>query len=278
MYKPTARKEYINILTELIKEESPVLYLEDFLYYYNKGIGEYLNARYEKFELTQQITDDVRTWKHKYTATPTEVEELEVKIDNIKECRQVTLSKEIIITPPVGPPMAHKVNYTATKCDKGYRHLLNCVVEVKLLRPVSHCTQAALTTKKYKVTRSTSDRNAVLPENDYLKATFYRPYFSISGDSILIDVGDIDKKKAKISSITLEYLTQPDQVNLTEAEIEDPDDKSQDLGFSEDVAGEIRKRVMLLILERNRDPRMVSNQQVGKSVNDIGAISVGGKK
>jgi hypothetical protein len=37
-------------LTELVKEEAPTLYLEDYLYYFNKAISEYMKTRYEVFE------------------------------------------------------------------------------------------------------------------------------------------------------------------------------------------------------------------------------------
>jgi hypothetical protein len=54
----TARQAYIDILTELVKEEAPTLYLEDYLYYFNKAISEYMKTRYEVFETNQQLADD----------------------------------------------------------------------------------------------------------------------------------------------------------------------------------------------------------------------------
>jgi hypothetical protein len=59
----TARQAYIDILTELVKEEAPTLYLEDYLYYFNKAISEYMKTRYEVFETNQQLADDMRSWK-----------------------------------------------------------------------------------------------------------------------------------------------------------------------------------------------------------------------
>jgi hypothetical protein len=55
----TARQAYIDILTELVKEEAPTLYLEDYLYYFNKAISEYMKTRYEVFETNQQLADDI---------------------------------------------------------------------------------------------------------------------------------------------------------------------------------------------------------------------------
>jgi hypothetical protein len=34
--------------------------LEDFVYLFNKGIQQYINKKYQMFELTQQATDDLR--------------------------------------------------------------------------------------------------------------------------------------------------------------------------------------------------------------------------
>jgi hypothetical protein len=55
-------------LTELVKEEAPTLYLEDYLYYFNK-ISEYMKTRYEVFETNQQLADDMRSWKKSFQAS-----------------------------------------------------------------------------------------------------------------------------------------------------------------------------------------------------------------
>jgi hypothetical protein len=56
-------------LTELVKEEAPTLYLEDYLYYFNKAISEYMKTRYEVFETNQQLADDMRSWKKSFQAS-----------------------------------------------------------------------------------------------------------------------------------------------------------------------------------------------------------------
>jgi hypothetical protein len=238
MYR-TIRTVYLNILTELVKEESPVLYLEDFLYYYNKAISDYMKLRYEKFEMTQQLTDDMRVWKKIHNST-----ELEINIDDIGKAPDGT------ITAP-------------------YRHLLGCIIDVELLRPVIHCEQRPHTVKKYKGVRSTSDRNTGLVDNVYFEARFYRPYFDIVGNKIRIDVGDYDKKIIKISNIQIEYLRQPVAVNLTEEQVEnESEDTSQILEFPIDVEEEITKLALVNILERQGNQRLSTHMQVNKTVND----------
>ncbi|MCK5788539.1 MAG: hypothetical protein KAH32_06050, partial [Chlamydiia bacterium] len=153
-----------------------------------------------------------------------------------------------------------------------YRHLLGCTIAVELVRPVRCCTQKAgkNNIKKYKVTRSTSGRAAGMVDNVYLAPTFHRPYFDIKGNVLTVDVGEIDEKWIKIRTITIDYLRQPSQVTLSELDITAEEDNSQELEFPQDVAEEITKKAVTLILERNRDPRLAQNVSVNQTINDIG--------
>jgi len=232
----TAREAYIDILTELVKEEAPTLYLEDFLYYFNKGISEYLKLRYEKFEMTQQLTDDLRPWKKRHV-----VNSLIVPVDSI-----------------------------GTN-EESYRHLLNCIVKVILIRPNVRCDQKAgkENYKEYKATRMSSTIKASILNNDYLKPEFYRPYFDIIDNTIEVYIGDIDSKRVSADVVYIEYLKNPIQVNLTEAEVKADADTSQVLEFPTDIGEEITKVVLRLILERGSNPRLQSNVAVAQTVNDL---------
>jgi hypothetical protein len=101
----TARQAYIDILTELVKEEAPTLYL-DYLYYFNKAISEYMKTRYEVFETNQQLADDMRSWKKSFQASS-----LETPISSIYK----------------------SIPGTAVKIDE-YRHLLSCIIDVAISR------------------------------------------------------------------------------------------------------------------------------------------------
>ena len=244
MYNKTARQVYIEILTELNKEEAPTLYLEDYVYYYNKAISEYMKARYEMFEVNQQLSDDMRCWKKDFESSS-----LSIPIESI------------------GAEDGHS-----------YRHLVSCIVDIELTRPVPTCSQAVNTTKSYKVTRMSSGIKAGILNNDYLKPTFYRPYFEIINNNIVIDLGDINTKSIKISNIRVEYLKQPVYVDLTEDQVEvDIEDTSQVLEFTGDVGDEITKIALKLIMERGMNPRMQSNVAVNQSISDISTGLRGGK-
>lgn len=234
----TARQAYIDILTELVKEEAPTLYLEDYLYFYNKAISEYMKVRYELFEVNQQLTDDMRTWKALYTSTSGE---LEINLDTI------------------GNGEGHK-----------YRHLLNCIVSTTLKRPDVRClNQKANAETGYKATRMSSDVRAGIIGNEYLQAEYFRPYYSIAGSSLRIDIGASLPKSAKISTIEIEYLRNPVEVVLTEEQIDAEDDESQVLEFPKDVGEEILKVALKLILERSMNPRLQSNIAVNQSITDM---------
>ena len=56
----TIREVYEVCLTELNKVQAPSLLLDDFNYLINKAIQQYVNKRYRQFEVTQQLTDDLR--------------------------------------------------------------------------------------------------------------------------------------------------------------------------------------------------------------------------
>jgi len=236
MYTYTAREVYINILTELVKEESPILYLEDYLYFYNKAISEYMKTRYELFETNQQLADDMRSWKKQYSS-----DSLTVVIDNIGDDVN---------------PRFH------------YRHLLGCTIDVKTVRPNMRCEQSAGETKTYKVVRMSSDiKNGIL-NNEYLSAQFYRPYFEILDNEIKINVGNINTKSVIISNIVIEYLKQPKEVVLTDEMIDVEADTSEKLEFSKDVCDEITKIALKLILERGRDQRLQSHVAVNQAISD----------
>ena len=297
----TIKTVYLNILTELVKEESPTMYLEDFLYYYNKAISDYMKLRYEKFEMSQQLTDDMRVWKvrHKTDKLVTKISELgacdSADCPELIKCNsgcpsqcvfdEYTPSEECIKKCEGDPDLdctTKCMNDLRDKCvescmkkckesiKKPYRHLLGCILEVELKRPVLHCEQLPGTVKGYKATRSTSDRNTGLVDNVYFEPRFYRPYFDIVGDEITIYVGDIDESKIKISTITIEYLRQPVYVTLTEDEILAENDTSQVLEFPRDIEEEITKIMMANLLERGGSQRLSTNPTVTKTVNDIG--------
>lgn len=59
----TARQVFEGVLTELSKVKAPSLLLHEFNYYFNKAINQYINKRYNIYDINQQTTDDIRVLK-----------------------------------------------------------------------------------------------------------------------------------------------------------------------------------------------------------------------
>lgn len=59
----TARQVWEGMLTELSKVNAPSMLLEDFNYFFNKAINQYINKRYNIYDINQQTTDDLRVLK-----------------------------------------------------------------------------------------------------------------------------------------------------------------------------------------------------------------------
>jgi len=243
MYK-TIRQVYIDILVELVREEAPTLYIEDFLYYYNKAINEYMKKRYELFEMTQQLTDDLRFWKKVHRDT-----RFTIPIDE------------------VGSSEGYQ-----------YRHLLNCIVEVSVTYPDAECvSHFPNTVVGYKATRMTSSVKAGISSNVFLKPKYFRPYFDILSNELTIYVGALEATTT-VQEVHIEYLKQPKKVTLTEIEVGADTDTSEVLEFTDDVGDEITKAALLLILERGQSPRTQSHTIVNQSVTDSAIRSTPSKK
>ena len=234
----TIREAYIDISTELLKEESPTLYVEDFLYYYNKAVSEYMKARYELFEITQQLTDDLRFWK----------------TSHIETSEGTNLISPFVNTDDIQPR---------------YRHVLSCVIGIEITKPIASCSQLPRTTSNYRCKRLSSDIKAAIIDNVYLEPKFFRPYYDILDKTIFISAGDLSDNSIILRNITIEYLRQPGRYTMSASQVAAKDDQTQGLEFTRDVGEEITKVAVKLILERGSDPRLQSNVAVNQSINDI---------
>lgn len=59
----TIRQLYDNLLSELNKVEAPSILLEDFVYFANKAVQQYVNKVYNRYDINQQSTDDLHALK-----------------------------------------------------------------------------------------------------------------------------------------------------------------------------------------------------------------------
>lgn len=66
----TARDIFKALLLELSKVNAPSLLLEDFNYFINKSISQFINKRYNIYDINQQSSDDLRVLKATTFLTP----------------------------------------------------------------------------------------------------------------------------------------------------------------------------------------------------------------
>ena len=71
----TARQVFESTLIELSKVQAPALKLYEFNYLFNKAINQYINRVYNKYDLNQQTTDDLRVLKSTAYLTPVKYRE-----------------------------------------------------------------------------------------------------------------------------------------------------------------------------------------------------------
>jgi len=224
----TVRELYRNVLIELNKEEASALYVEDFLYFANKAVNIYVNRRYNIYDTSQQLGDDLRVLR-------VPVESITQEIDNLKN-----------------------LDYT-------YRHLLNCKISVKLHRRTFGCEQLPDTVAEYPAKRMTADRKMAIMNNEFLKPEFYRPYYDISGNTLTVMTGK-ENEEYTVEDVQIEYLRDPEVLNMTADDLQDVVDTTDELEFPEYVNMEILNILVGLILEQQGNPRLGSNIQMGQSI------------
>lgn len=113
----TARQVFEGMLIELSKVNAPSLLLEDFNYFFNKAINQYINKRYNIYDINQQTTDDLRVLK------ATTVLDVSKSVDSEPLKSLATLG--------AGKSRLFGATYEVILPDD-YLHLLNCICVYEL--------------------------------------------------------------------------------------------------------------------------------------------------
>ena len=148
----TARQLWEATLIELNKVQAPSLLLEDYNYFINKAIYQYINKRYNIYDINQQTTDDLRVLKG--TA------KLSVSSDTNANADSLYGSGYQFDLP------------------QDYLHMLNCICEFQVEKPFK-CYDAG-TTVHFKATRLTADLYGEVLNNYYMRPSYKKPYYYIN--------------------------------------------------------------------------------------------------
>ena len=308
----TSRQLYQALLIELNKVNAPIMLLEDFNYSANVAIYHYINKKYNVYDTSQQLTDDLRELKASIILPVTE----DNKINTYDSLDLIT----------------YQVNL-----PNDYLHILNCICiyevnnKYKCMSPGCTC--------KYKATKLTADAYSEVLDNYWNRPTFKRPYYYIhnvnSKDSvptnpynnidnsgtdfndienlgkdgngndivtgkgtpktIKIKIGNTehiisnvergaeirygnvfqvrleiryenDNSKVKLKQVYIDYLKTPQNVLLTQEQLDKVEDTSQMLEFSDYICHEIVNELVHIVMENSSNQRLQTHPVVNQSI------------
>lgn len=275
----TERDLYDAALIEVNKLEAPSMLLEDYNYFINKAIQQYINKTYNRYEINQQATDDLRALK-------------------------VTTS---LVLNEYNTGIPNEDGYHFAVLPKNYLHMLNCVVKFnKIGEELSNkCNTTYNLNNAFVARKLTSDIYPSIINNAYFKPSYKTPYYTISllsenmtltekimdpcneivinKDSIIDSIVGSNKpekdwkgdfvinircgktNKFKPAVIYIDYIKTPKTVRLTEEMLEG-EDTTKEMEFPEYVCYEIINEFVKLLLENASDPRLQTNIPINQTI------------
>lgn len=285
----TAKQLLEACLIELSKQHAPSMRLEDFNYFINKAINQYVNKRYNIYDIGQQTSDDLRV----------------LKSTSILDVNKSTYTN-------------YYENIYETEFPTDYLHLLNFICVYKVNKN-NKCFKKD-TYVKYPAKRLTSDAWSIIMEDYYNKPTPQRPYYFIhnvntsttlptnpitekeskeysggtdgklprtiklgTGTTSVVDrestvrYGNASKIRCEIrygeddsvftlSKVIIDYIKTPQEVKLTQDEMDLVEDTSQIIEFPDYVCHEIINELVILVMEHHSDPRLNTHAPVTQSI------------
>lgn len=311
----TSRQLYEAVLIELNKENAPNILLEDFNYFANKAINNYINKRYNIYDINQQTTDDLRVLKATAILNPTKVNSYNDLSMASNACYEVTMPSD-------------------------YLHILNCIC-IYTVKQQYKCYNK---NDKWRAAarRLTADMYSQVLDNFWNRPTYKRPYYYIhnvneyttiptdrdvdpslsvsenkdgsfyevqsgntviSGNRIINDAspsktikindsnegvsnveraagvryGNVSNVRCEIrygtddsifelTSVYIDYIKAPQQIRLTQQQVDRTNDTSQMLEYPDYVCQEIVNELVHLVMENISDQRLQTHPVVTQSI------------
>ena len=296
----TARELYEYALIELNKLEAPSLLLEDYNYFINKAVQQYINLIYAKLEIDQQSTDDIRVLKTSAVLKPSKLAE-NPSYNNL------------------AGGMFKSSYYVDLPED--YMHLLNCIIEYKVGVSNFKCYNKG-DTVYFAARRLTPDMYTQVLNNAYMRPMYKRPYYYLNNintagkivtnptmDTAILEANKKGTEESTIptsklvdsntpagdrlsnpstvrlelrygnddgvfipSNIYVDYLKSPMYIRLTQEQINSTLDYSQVLEFPDYVCFEIANIFVRLLMENSSDPRLQTNMPINSTIAAPAAI------
>lgn len=160
----TARKLLLDALVELNKVQAPSLLLEDYNYFINKAISQYINMSYNVYDSSQQTSDNLRVLKSTQPLKPYRVKE------NL-----------------YGGFGSNYENIWEVELPPDYYHILNCLVTFKTKQRYDCYDEGSY--PEFSARRLTSDMWSQIINNVYMRPSYKRPYFFIHNVNTMTEDG-----------------------------------------------------------------------------------------
>ena len=310
----TARQVYEGVLIELNKVEAPSLLLEDFNYLFNKAVYQYINTRYNIYDINQQTPYDVRVLK----ATA---------ILPVKLVADAYTGDDVTGNGVTASNALYGATYEVI-LPSDYLHILNCVCNYKVKKQFKCYNPDSFV--QFSARRLTSDLWSQIINNFYMRPMYKRPYFYIhnvntnvanptnpyqasanSGTDITsattsdgtttvtgglpktIKIGNNavdaversgqirfgntsqvrmeirygkDTSLFELVNVYIDYLKTPQNIRLTQEQLDLTEDTSQMMEFPDYVCQEIINVLVKLVMENSSDPRLQTHIPVNTTI------------
>lgn len=150
--------------------------LEDYNYFINKAINQYINKMYNAYDVNQQKTDDLRVLKATTILTPTLTDDEYTNHDLLNGAFEVDLPDD-------------------------YLHILNCVVEYT----VNQDYKCYTTGNKWQqgAKRLTADMYSQIINNYFLRPTYKNPYYYINNVNVNNTIPTSDNRQIVVTTVTM---------------------------------------------------------------------------
>ena len=158
----TVRQIWEGMLTELSKVNAPSMLLQDFNYFLNKAVYQYINKRYNIYDINQQTTDDLRVLKSNTVLVPTPVEKVLSGVEasnwNVGDVNLLGATYEFYL------PL-------------DYLHMLNCICIYEVRERYKCYNEGDYV--QFPAKRLTADSWSVIINDYYNRPLPQRPYYYI---------------------------------------------------------------------------------------------------
>lgn len=215
------------MLIELSKVKAPSMLLSDFNYIFNKAINQYVNKRYNIYDVNQQTTDDLRVLRATAILTPTLATATYNAVSSVDSNYAGTTIGSLY-------GATYEVNLPSD-----YLHTLNCICVYKLNKQFKCYDSNSMV--QFAAKRLTADAWSTIINDYYNRPTPERPYYyihnvntrtTIPTNPYLSDVTDVTKTNGTDMNGTYKVTSNNDSgnvINLPRTIKNGTDDQSQSL-------------------------------------------------